>query len=169
MLNAVNCIAVLSTLLASNIATPAPFPTPIAGPRILQPQSELIRMGTLSTPIDGLSLALAPHRTPYSHRHYVYIVLHFVNTTRHFYNYDPRNIRWTVTGPDVVHHALGRGDDLFVVHGIDPIRPGKWENEYNLGDFVTFRAPGTYTVQANVHVIDLGVDVTSPPVTIDVK
>ena len=161
-------VALTTPCVAQTLPTPAPFRTPVAGPRNLQEQDFSIK-GALSAPIKGVALALYPRRRAYKRRRFVPIILHFSNATRRFYKYSSRAIRWTVVGPSVVHHSLGRGDQLFAVHGLDPITPKLSENEYNLADFVTFREPGTYAVQANVHVLDLGIDVTSPAVTIVVE
>jgi hypothetical protein len=164
-------LLVLMTSISQAAPTPTPGParTPIAGSRPLPIDNSPASLGPLSAQVDGLALALVPHRRPYVLGKAAYITLHFVNKTRNFYTFNPKAVRWNVSGPNVEAHTLDPGDDLFAWHGFMEITPRTSESGLDMNNFVTVRAPGTYSVQATVTIRELGVAITSPPVTITIR
>lgn len=169
ILTALLIVLMTSILQAQPTPTPGPARTPIAGSRPLPIDDSPASLGPLSAQVDGLALALLPHRRPYELGRAAYITLHFVNKTGNFYTFDPKAIRWSVTGPNVEAHTLDPGDDLFAWHGFMDITPRMSESGLNISNFVTVRAPGRYSVQATVTIRELGVALTSPPVIITIR
>jgi hypothetical protein len=148
---------------ANPTPTPAPFPTPIAGSR---PQiNPLGSLGPLSPEVGGLALALIPYRLPYTRGRAISIILHFVNKTGNFFTFDPKAIRWIVTGTTLVPHALDPQYDPFSEHPLD-IRPGVSEAEIDIAHYVAVGTKGTYIVRASVFVREPKITLTSPPVRI---
>jgi hypothetical protein len=89
-----------------------------------------------------------------------------VNKSGNFFHFDPKDIRWIVTGPTVVAHPFDPQDDPYIGHELLEIGRGSSEVGIDIGHYVALGSTGTYIVRASVFVREPRITLTSPPVTI---
>jgi hypothetical protein len=128
--------------------------------------------GPVSPLIQGIAFALVPQIKPFELGKSMYIGQYFVNKTRYRYSYDTTKIIYRVSGSGAEVHPyspIGDSPTFGEVFDRQEIFPsGTSLNEADITHFVKFMAPGTYQIEATIHISDTNITLTSPAISITV-